>query len=132
MTFKMAGRFSISPSEQTSQTIDEILETTGGSKSDIVNLIVERYLTVLKENELLKELLDSEKKTSLGILRSIEQRLNVLYEVENTRQNYEAFPELRPTIKEKAKIIVEAEEQVELERKNNVFNYYEKLRSDTR
>ncbi|MFD1902821.1 hypothetical protein GQR36_27050 [Enterococcus termitis] len=124
----MSERFSITPDQQAKSLLDKLLEAYGGSKSDVVNLLAEKYQTLLNENDLLREQLSEERRLSKGTLRTIEQRLNVLYEVENTRQNYEAFPELLPTSKEKSKIIIEAEDQVELDRKNRVFNHYEKLR----
>ncbi len=122
--------FTIRPNNQTEELLEEMIEHYGCSKVTAVDMLAEKYQTLKKENERLSEELDENKKIQKSILRKMEDRLDVLYELENTTQVWQQFQEFHPTDDEKSPILLAAEDYVDLKRKEAIFHQLEKRAQD--
>lgn len=118
--------YSIRPNKVAEEVLADLQENYGCSKVDSVNILAEKYLLSLEKIDSLTEELSELKRWSFGSLRAIEEKVNVLYEVENTRQENEKFPDYIPTTLKKNRIIKDAEDHVESQRALRVFQSYEK------
>lgn len=78
-----------------------------------------------QENERLVEELEDSRKIQKGILRDMETKMNVLYELENTNQIWQAYTKYQPSSEQKSDIVKEAEEFVEVQRKEKLFYHFE-------
>ncbi len=59
--------------------------------------------------EQLQEELDEERRLRKSLLRNLENKMNVVYEIENTRLHYEDFPKMKSSDQEPNHILREAE-----------------------
>ncbi|WP_137665461.1 hypothetical protein [Enterococcus hulanensis] len=118
--------FTIRPNNQTEQILDELLEEYGGSKVSVVDLLAEKYLQTKQENARLSDELDESKKMQKGMLREMEEKLDVLYELENTNQVWQVYSEFHSTSETKSPIVKAAESYVDLKRKERIFHQLEK------
>ena len=88
-------KFSINPNLQTEELLNELLEKFGGSKIEVINILADRYLAQEKMIEQLQEELDEERRLRKSLLRNLENKMNVVYEIEHTRLHYENFPKMK-------------------------------------
>lgn len=117
--------YTIRPNNLTEQVIDELIENYHCSKGGAFDLLVEKYVHLQKENERLIEELDESRKIQKGILRDMETKMNVLYELENTNQIWQAYTKYKPSSEQKSEIVKNAEEFVEVQRKEKLFHHFE-------
>ncbi|EMF0114881.1 hypothetical protein ACH0DO_002614 [Enterococcus hirae] len=120
------SRCTVRMNEQTEKIVDELLDKYGGSKSEAINLLADHYLKLEEKNYELQERIDEERKLRKSLLRNIEEKVDVLYEVENTRLHVENLPALRNSTQEKANLIAETELYLEEKRRNEIFRHFEK------
>ena len=123
--------FSISPNQQTEELLDELLLTVGGKKIDVINILADRFLRLEKENQELKEQLDEERALRKSLFRNVEHKLDVLYEVENTRLHIERLPGLKNSKEDPSVLFKETEEYLEEQRKKAIFHHLEKRASES-
>lgn len=117
--------YTIRPNNLTEQVIDELIEKYGCSKVGAFDLLAEKFVQLKNENERLVDELDESRKVQKGILREVEDKLNVLFELENTNQIWQAYTEFKPSTEQKSEIVRDAENHVELMRKEKVFHHFE-------
>lgn len=123
--------FSINPNQQTEELLDELLLTVGGKKIDVINILADRFLRLEKENQELKEQLDEERSLRKSLFRNIEHKVDVLYEVENTRLHIERLPGLKNSKEAPSVLFKETEEYLEEQRKKAIFHHLEKRASES-
>lgn len=122
--------FSINPNQCTEDLLNEMLEKFGGTKTGVVNILADRYLAQEKKIEQLEEELDEERRLRKSLLRNLEHKMNVIYEIENTRLFYEDFPELRASDQLPSHVLTQVEDYLEMKRKEKVFQHFEKRVND--
>lgn len=118
--------FSINPNQRTEELLSEILQEVGGTKTGVVNILADRYLAQVKMVEQLQEQLDEERSLRKSLLRNLEFKMNVVYEIENTRLHCEGLPRLRPSDQDPNTILSEAENFIEMKRNQEIFHHLEK------
>lgn len=117
--------FTVRPNNQTELLIDRLIEEYGCTKIMVIDLLAEKYVHLQQENERLVEELEDSRKIQKGILRDMETKMNVLYELENTNQIWQAYTKYQPSSEQKSDIVKEAEEFVEVQRKEKLFHHFE-------
>lgn len=117
--------FTVRPNNQTELLIDRLIEEYGCTKIMVIDLLAEKYVHLQQENERLVEELEDSRKIQKGILRDMETKMNVLYELENTNQIWQAYTKYQPSSEQKSDIVKEAEEFVEVQRKEKLFYHFE-------
>lgn len=122
--------FSINPNHRTEDLLNEMLEKFGGTKTGVVNILADRYLAQEQKIEQLEEQLDEERSLRKSLLRNLEHKMNVIYEIENTRLYYEDFPELRASDQLPSNVLTQAEDYLDMKRKQKVFDHFEKRVND--
>lgn len=122
--------FSINPNHRTEDLLNEMLEKFGGTKTGVVNILADRYLAQEQKIEQLEEQLDEERRLRKSLLRNLEHKMNVIYEIENTRLYYEDFPELRASDQLPSNVLTHAEDYLDMKRKQKVFDHFEKRVND--
>ncbi|EMF0081179.1 hypothetical protein EQ856_11550 [Enterococcus hirae] len=122
--------FSINPNQRTEDLLNEMLGKFGGTKTGVVNILADRYLAQEKMIEQLQEELDEERRLRKSLLRNLEHKMNVVYEIENIRLHYEALPKLKPSDQEPNNILSEAENYLEIKRNQEIFRHLEKRVND--
>ncbi|EOW2630130.1 hypothetical protein JFI87_01620 [Enterococcus faecium] len=123
-------KFSINPNLQTEELLNEMLEKFGGSKIEVINILADRYLAQGKMIEQLQEELDEERRLRKSLLRNLENKMNVVYEIENTRLHYEDFPKMKSSDQEPNHILREAENHLEMKRNQEIFHHFEQRVND--
>ncbi|MGL9903217.1 hypothetical protein IGJ51_000358 [Enterococcus sp. DIV0802c] len=123
-------KFSISPNFQTEELLNQLLDKLGGSKIEVINILADRYLAQEQKIEQLEEQLDEERSLRKSLLRNLEHKMNVIYEIENTRLYYEDFPELRASDQLPSNVLTQAEDYLDMKRKQKVFDHFEKRVND--
>ncbi|MEB8416403.1 hypothetical protein NGG16_03005 [Enterococcus casseliflavus] len=123
-------KFSISPNFQTEKLLNQLLDKLGGSKIEVINILADRYLAQEQKIEQLEEQLDEERSLRKSLLRNLEHKMNVIYEIENTRLYYEDFPELRASDQLPSNVLTQAEDYLDMKRKQKVFDHFEKRVND--
>ena len=118
-------KFSINPNLQTEELLNELLEKFGGSKIEVINILADRYLAQEKMIEQLQEQLDAERRLRKSVLRNLENKMNVVYEIETTRLHYENFPKMKSSDQEPNHILREAENHLEIKRNQEIFHHFE-------
>lgn len=124
------SRCTVRMNDQTEKVIDELIEHYSGSKSESINLLVQKYLDLKKHFEQVQEELDEERRLRKSLLRNLEHKMNVVYEIENTRLFYEDFPELRASDQLPSHVLTQVEDYLEMKRKEKVFQHFEKRVND--
>lgn len=119
-------KFSIKPNLQTEELLNELLEKFGGSKIEVINILADRYMTQEKMIEQLQEQLDEERSLRKSLLRNLEFKMNVVYEIENTRLHCEGLPRLRPSDQDPNNVLSEAENFIEMKRNQEIFHHLER------
>ena len=117
--------FTVRPNNQTELLIDQLIEEYGCSKIMVFDLLAEKYIQLQKENDRLIDELDESRKIQKGLLRDMETKMNVLYELENTNQIWQAYTKYKPSSEQKSEIVKEAEAYVEMQRKEKLFHHFE-------
>ncbi|EOS7919047.1 hypothetical protein E0T54_RS12520 [Enterococcus hirae] len=123
-------KFSINPNLQTEELLNQLLDKLGGSKIEVINILADRYLAQEQKIEHLEEELDEERRLRKSLLRNLEHKMNVVYEIENTRLFYEDFPELRASDQLPSHVLTQVEDYLEMKRKEKVFQHFEKRVND--
>ncbi|OTO01245.1 hypothetical protein [Enterococcus sp. 5B3_DIV0040] len=124
-------KFSVSTNQQTEELLDKLLQTIGGKKIDVINLLADRFLRLEKENQELKEQLDEERALRKSLFRNIEYKVDVLYEVENTRLHVEPLPELKRSSEAPSGLFKEIENYLDTQKAQTIFHQLEKRVSES-
>jgi hypothetical protein len=120
-------RFTVQTNDDTQTFIEELMNEHTIPANRILNFVSSLYKETLQENEDLKQQLSELKRDNLSILRSVEDKVSVLYELENTRQVYEKFQEFYATANQKSDIFSKAEMEVERLRSERILKKFEKF-----
>ncbi len=120
-------RITVSMNQFSEEYLDQLLIEKVPRKTDVLNYLVSRCYQLEKELESVTDQLMNERKRVLPILRHIEDKVNVLYQLENTHLEYERYERFYPTTEIKNKMIGEAEQFVRAEKQQEVFEQYERL-----